>query len=104
MRHLQTLKKASEFKRVYRKGKRVRTAFFDVIKVRNELGYNRFGISVSKKVGNSVRRHRLIRLTRDVLCDYRDASDQSFDIVVYWKIDDRGLKRDDVATIMKECL
>ena len=99
-----TLKKPADFTRVYRKGKRVRGEFFDVIRVKNGLDHNRFGVSVSKKVGNSVRRHRLIRLTRDVFTDYRDAFDQSYDVVVLWKKDDRGLKRDDVATMFKVCL
>ena len=48
----------------------------------NGLGINRLGISVSKKVGNSVVRHRLTRLVREAVRLHEDEFNSGLDIVV----------------------
>lgn len=48
----------------------------------NGLKINRLGISVSKKVGNSVVRHRLARLIREVFRLHGDKFNSGLDIVV----------------------
>ena len=49
---------------------------------KNDLGYNRLGISVSKKVGNSVVRHHITRLIRESYRLNHDTLRQSYDMVV----------------------
>ena len=46
------------------------------------MGINRLGISVSKKVGNSVVRHRLTRLVRESVRLHEDEFNSGLDIVV----------------------
>ena len=46
------------------------------------MNYNRLGISVSKKVGNSVVRHRLTRLIREAFRLQQDKFNSGLDIVV----------------------
>ena len=48
----------------------------------NHLGKNRLGISVSKKVGNSVIRHRLTRLIRESYRLHEEIFNSGLDIVV----------------------
>lgn len=48
----------------------------------NGLGMNRIGISVSKKVGNSVVRHRVTRLIRESYRLHESVFNSGLDIVV----------------------
>ena len=77
-----SLKKGSEFDRVYKSGRSFANRSFIMYVYKKESGSNRIGISVSKRVGNSVVRHRITRLVREA---YR-LSDHMFnsglDIVV----------------------
>lgn len=53
------------FKKVYEKRKSSANKYLICYYNDNELSINRIGISVSKKVGNSVIRHRITRLIRE---------------------------------------
>lgn len=48
----------------------------------NSLEENRYGITVSKKVGNSVVRHRVTRLIRESIRLNEKKLDKGFDIVI----------------------
>lgn len=50
--------------------------------VENNLGINRLGISASKKVGNSVVRHRMTRLVRESYRLHEAVFNSGLDIVV----------------------
>ena len=65
MKYSESLKKNQDFKKVYNEGKSVANRQLVLYVRENNLGRNRVGISVSKKVGNSVVRHRLCRLIRE---------------------------------------
>ncbi len=61
----ESLKKNQDFQKVYQKGKSYANKYLVMYILENELDRNRIGISVSKKVGNSVVRHRLKRLIKE---------------------------------------
>lgn len=60
-----TLKKNWEFKRVYTHGRSFGNKFLVLYVRKNGEDNNKIGISVSKKVGNSVIRSRVTRLIRE---------------------------------------
>ncbi len=61
----ESLKKNKDFQFVYQKGKSYGNRYLVMYVYRNGGTRNRLGISVSKKVGNSVVRHHLTRLIRE---------------------------------------
>ncbi|PHV70622.1 ribonuclease P protein component [Sporanaerobium hydrogeniformans] len=65
MKYTESLKKNFEFRVVYKKGRSFANRYLVLYKYRNNKGINRLGISVSKKVGNSVVRSRVTRLVRE---------------------------------------
>ena len=76
-----SLKKNSEFLKIYKKGISKVNKFLVIYFLKNDLGENRIGYSVSKKVGNSVVRNRVKRLMKE---SYRLNSDnlkKGYDIV-----------------------
>lgn len=65
MNFSESLKKNKDFQKVYRKGKSYANKYLVMYVTENQDTKNRIGISVSKKVGNSVVRHRITRLIRE---------------------------------------
>ena len=59
------LRKKSDFSAIYNKGKSVGDRYVVLFYRKNGLTYNRTGFLASKKVGNSVVRHRITRLIRE---------------------------------------
>ena len=82
MEYSDSLKKNNEFQRVYRKGTSQANRYLVMYVLKNGHMENRLGISVSKKVGNSVVRHRLNRLIRESYRLNEAEFENSLDIVV----------------------
>ena len=82
MKHSESLKKNMEFQNVYTNGKSFANKYLVMYVLKNDLNKNRIGISVSKKVGNSVIRHRITRLIRESYRLQEDMFNSSLDIVV----------------------
>lgn len=82
MRNINTLKKNSEFQRVYGCRKSFATKNLIMYAAPNQKDITRIGISVSKKVGNSVVRHRVTRLIRESYRLNKDILKQGIDIIV----------------------
>lgn len=65
MKKQEKIRKSSHFRFVYNKGKSLVDENIVVYSTKNHKDFNRIGISVSKKVGNSVKRNRVRRLIRE---------------------------------------
>ena len=65
MQFSESLKNNQQFRFVYKNGRSYANKYFIMYVKENGLDKNRIGISVSKKVGNSVVRHRITRLVRE---------------------------------------
>ena len=82
MKYSESLKKNQDFKNVYRRGKSYANKYLVMYVLPNQTEGNRLGISVSKKVGNSVIRHRITRLIRESYRLQEEMFNSSLDIVV----------------------
>ena len=82
MKFSESLKSNSDFRRVYRGGKSYANKYLVMYVLENGTDQNRLGISVSKKVGNSVVRHRITRLVRESYRLHEDMFNSGLDIVV----------------------
>ena len=82
MKHSQSLKKNADFQLVYKSGKSFANKYLVMYVKENGLDRNRLGISVSKKVGNSVVRHRLKRLIKESYRLHEDMFNSSLDMVI----------------------
>lgn len=78
----ESLKSGRDFRRVYSTGKSVADHNLVMYVRKNDSETNRLGISVSKKVGNSVVRHHLTRLIREVYRLHEEMFRNGLDIVV----------------------
>ena len=65
MKFSESLKSYRQFQSVYKSGKSYADKYLVMYVKENGTEENRIGISVSKKVGNSVVRHRVTRLVRE---------------------------------------
>lgn len=77
-----SLKKNKDFLHVYNEGKSKANKYLVMYVLKNGLDKNRLGISVSKKVGNSVVRHHLCRLIRESYRLNSDMFNSGLDIVI----------------------
>ena len=59
------LRNKQDFNRLYNKGKSSGSKYVVLLSIKNGLTYNRKAFLASKKVGNSVKRHRAVRLMRE---------------------------------------
>lgn len=86
----ESLKKNQDFREVYRHGKSYANRLLVMYVRKNGLERNRFGISVSKKVGNSVVRHRLTRLLRESYRLNEEQYQSGLDIVAVVRTSAKG--------------
>lgn len=82
MKFSESLKKNHQFQFVYKYGKSFANKFLVMYVKENGTDRNRIGISVSKKVGNSIVRHRVTRLVRESYRLHEAVFNSGLDIVI----------------------
>ena len=100
MKFSESLKKNKDFHYVYNNGTSYANRFLVMYVVENGLDTNRLGISVSKKVGNSVIRHHLTRLIRESYRLHEDMFDSGLDIVVIARATARNISYHEVESAL----
>lgn len=78
----ESIKKNSIYLNVYRRGKSYANKYLVMYVLKNGLERNRYGITVSKKVGNSVIRHRVTRLIRESIRLNEQRFQTGYDVVI----------------------
>ena len=94
----QKIRKNIEFLNVYRHGKSYANKYLVMYVLSNKLDENRFGITVSKKVGNSVVRHRITRLIRECIRLQESNILTEYDIVVVARKATKDKKYQDIES------
>lgn len=82
MKFSESLKKNHQFQFVYKHGRSYANRYLVMYIKENGTERNRIGISVSKKVGNSVVRHRVTRLVRESYRLHEAVFNSGLDIVI----------------------
>ena len=90
MNFSESLKKNKDFQYVYKNGRSNANRYLVMYVIDNCTEKNRIGISVSKKVGNSIVRHRLTRLIRESYRLNEDLFSRGKDIVVIARAGAKG--------------
>ena len=82
MKFSTSLKKNEQFQHVYKSGRSKANRYLVMYVVENNQNINRLGISISKKVGNSIIRHHFCRLVRESYRLHEEIFNSGLDIVV----------------------
>ena len=82
MKFSESLKKNRDFVRVYKGARSKANRHLVMYICENHRSINRLGISVSKKVGNSIIRHHLTRLIRESYRLHEEQFQCGYDIVI----------------------
>ena len=91
---MESLKKNADFKNCYKNGTSFVNRYLVMYMCGNGLETTRVGISVSKKVGNSVVRHRTTRLIREVCrlhAQELEAGSAGMDLVFVARVRAKGI-------------
>ena len=92
------VRKNYDFLNVYHHGKSYANKCLVMYIIDNQMSINRFGITVSKKVGNSVIRHRVTRLIRESIRLNEDKFAIGYDIVIVARNTAKGKKYQDIES------
>lgn len=100
MKFSESLKKNRDFKDVYKSGVSYANKYLVMYVKNNQMEKNRLGISVSKKVGNSIVRHRLTRLIRESYRLQEDKFRCGSDIVIIGRVSAKDRKYVDIESAL----
>ena len=99
-----TLRKQSDFSRVYKQGKSRGSRFAVILYRRNGLRFTRTAFVASKKVGNSVKRNRSRRLMRAAFKAVEPNIKNGYDIIFVARAPIVGSKEPEVEKQLKKTL
>ncbi len=90
-----------QFQAVYKQGRRTGTASFTMFGLSNDQAGPRLGITVTRKVGNAVRRNRIKRVFREIFRQNLHQLDAALDLVINAH---RGIDADGFRNLESEFL
>jgi len=104
MNFSESLKKNKDFQKVYDNKKSYANKYLVMYVMPNQLNKNRIGISVSKKVGNSIVRHRVTRLIRESYRLQETKCAQGFDIITIARPSSKDLAYKEIDSALTHVL
>ena len=94
------LKSNSDFSKVYKEGRSKANRYLVVNVRENGTDNNRLGVSISKKVGNSVYRHYFKRCVKESYRLHEKMFNSGLDIVVLARTGAKGIKYRDIESAL----
>ncbi len=104
MKFTESLKKNHQFRAVYKKGKSIANRNLVMYVLPNRQNVNRLGVSVSKKVGNSVVRSRVTRLIKESYRLQEENISTGYDIIVIARNSMNGLSYKETFSSLRHLL
>ncbi len=85
MKKLYIVKENQDFTRIIKAQKFHKNQSFIIYEQNNNLPYDRFGISVSKKLGNAVYRNKYKRKIRSIIDNYKKSYNNMKDYIIIFR-------------------
>lgn len=102
MLYTEILNNNRDFLALYRKGKFTASKNIVIYVRKNNLPFNRLGITAGKKIGNAVHRNRAKRLIRQAYCENELAMPVGIDIVIVARASLCSVKSTELSQYMKK--
>ncbi len=103
-RRHERVRKRKDYSRIYQKGARLYSDSFLVLLLANDKGIRRLGITVGKRIGNSVKRNRIKRLLREFFRLHKDDLPADRDIVITVRKDVSARPLQEITRELEELL
>ncbi|MDD3361327.1 MAG: ribonuclease P protein component [Hespellia sp.] len=97
---MESLKKNKDFQAVYQNRRSFANKYLVMYLLENGLDRNHIGISVSKKVGNSIVRHHLTRLIRESYRLQEEHFQTGYDIVIIARVSAKERSYHDIESAL----
>ena len=94
------LKSNSDFSKVYKEGRSKANRYLVVYVLENGTDINRLGVSISKKVGNSVYRHYFKRCVKESYRLHEKMFNSGLDIVVLARSNAKGIGYSEIESAL----
>lgn len=85
MKKYETVKKNFDFNEIINNGISIKSKYFNIYYINNDLAFSKFGIAVSKKFGNAVRRNKAKRQVRSLIDNYKKLFPKSNNYIIMIK-------------------
>ena len=104
MRKINIVKKNEDFKRIIDLNNCYKNNFLLIHYGSNNLDYYRFGISVSKKIGNAVNRNYYKRIIRNIVDNHKKLYSKGKDYIIILRKACTGAKYKDIENAFIELI
>jgi len=100
MKNFNSIKKNKDFQIVYKNGKSSANKYLVMYVMESDCKELKIGISVSKKVGNSVVRHRITRLIREAYRLNKENFIEGIKIIIVARVSVKGKSYKDIESAL----
>jgi len=79
------IKDSREFESIIKTGKKIANSYFVIYYKERKMLFPRFGVTLSKKFGNAVKRNRYKRILREIIRNNQKQFKKNYDYIIIMK-------------------